>query len=693
MTCASTTRNALPSFAPIVLAISLLITAGVAFGEVRLPSIISDHMVLKKAGGVPIWGHATPGESVTVTLGDLSAKTSADAGGRWRVTLDLSSSKAGPFALRIEGENRLAINDVVVGEVWLASGQSNMEFPLMFARDAQSEIAGSTNPSLRQFRVARNGTDIPAEDCKGEWVSASPETSGEFSAVAYFFAKKLQKELGVPVGIINSSFGGTPIEAWISTGAIDSVPGLKATRERLWAAVKDNPKNRRDFVDRMGAWIKENGREDKPIADVAAYTGQDVSADGWIPVKLPGTLDAQGLPTAGAIWLRKEIDIPKTGDNLPLSLPIDGYDSVYWNGRLLNQTTPENFPGTGSIRYLGPYDIPPDDVKRGKNILAIRLYEPVRPAKISGEPKAGPISLAGGWLAKTEYEFRPLDAKKIAAAPQSPTKPPEPQSVPAYLFNGMIQPLLPYAISGVIWYQGEFNVRRAYQYRSTFPLLITDWRKQWGRDDLPFYFCQLASFLAKTPQPGESLWAELREAQSMTLKLPDTGQAVLIDIGEAGDIHPKNKQDAGDRLAAIALANHYGKSVPFSGPVYQSMKVEGGRILLAFSHVDGGLVARSLPATYDVKTKIGETSPLVRNSPGSELEGFAICGADHMWVWADAKIDGDSVIVWSDKIPQPVAVRYAWADNPICNLYNAAGLPASPFRTDDESGLTRNATY
>jgi len=529
----------IPSFpqkrrAPLIICAGLVAVSGLlsrsAWADVQLPAIISDHMVLKKGTDVPIWGKAAPGEEISVSLDGVSAKTKAGKDGKWRVLLDLSKSFPGPFEMTVAGKNKIAINDVLVGEVWLASGQSNMALVVKMTTGAESEIAGSSNPMLRQFFVDRALSDKPADDCQGRWEVAAPATTGNFSAVAYFFAKHLQKELGVPVGFINSSVGGTPCEAWISPEAIDTQPHLKEARE---AALKAE----------------------------AARAGGD------------------GSPQAA-----------------------------------------------------------------GKR-------------KISREDKG-----------RTKKE-------------------------PSVLFNGMINPLVPYAINGVVWYQGEANVDRAWQYRSAFQLLIRDWRAQWGQADLPFYFCQLASHLPKLPQPSDSAIAELREAQSMALKLPDTGQAVLIDIGESNDIHPKNKRDVGDRLAAIALVNHYGKKAPFSGPVYQSMKVEGGKIRLTFAHVDGGLVAKALPATYIVKSTAGETAPLVRNSPNSQLEGFAISGADHKWVWADAKIDGDSVVVWSDKVPAPVAVRYAWADNPTCNLSNASGLPASPFRTDDDPAMTRDVVY
>jgi sialate O-acetylesterase len=542
-----------------------------------------------------------------------------------------------------------------------------------------------------------NATSELKDDVQGKWVVASPETVGNFTAVGYLFAKTLQKELNIPVGLIHTSVGGTPSEAWTSAEALDTVPDLKATRERLWAAVKDAPEKKKAFIDSMGAWTKENGREDKPCADAAAYAGSEVSSGGWVAVKLPGEVTAPGLPQAGAVWLRKEINVPSAPtEKFPLSLPIDGFDSVYWNGKLLKQTTFQDFEGLGSIRRKGPYDVPPGDVKVGKNILAIRLYEPISPAIFpanTGGPRAGSIPLAGEWLAKTEYEFPAIPAEKTAVAPQPPANPPGLHSVASFLFNGMVRPIIPYAIRGVIWYQGEANTGRACQYRTSFPLLISDWRKQWNQGDFPFYFCQLPIYRPKVSMPGESGWAELREAQSMALKLPNTGQAVTIDVGETGNLHPRNKKDVGERLALIALARDYGKAIPFSGPVYDSIKVESGKAILSFQHTDGGLTAKPLPQTDAVNSLTNETAPLVRNSPNSQLEGFAICGEDRKWVWADAKIDGNNVIVWSDKVPSPAAVRYAWADNPTCNLTNGPGLPASPFRTDDFPPVTLKGKY
>jgi sialate O-acetylesterase len=673
----------------LTLAVGLL--APFLHADVKVPALFSDHAVLLKSAHVPVWGKADTGEKVTVTLDKNQVSTTAGQDGRWALELNLKDSEQGPFTMTVEGKNKLTFSDVVVGEVWLASGQSNMERLIKETSHAAEVIAQPADPMIREFKVTRNPSKDPVDDVQGHWVIASPETRADFSAVAYYFAKKLQGELKVPVGVINSTWGGTHSESWTSTEAIESVPELKEARDRMSKAVAEYPDKKKNWVAAMLAWMKNNGREDHPATDTEQFAGTNVDTSSWISVTLPGEVKAAGLPSTGAVWLRKEIKITKPLPFIEFWLPIDGYDTVYWNGKKVAQTTVETFNGTGYVRRAGLYQVPPSEVLEGRNVLAIRLFEPVIPAKFTSAPNAGVIPLAGAWLAKSEFELPPPQADKPAPLP--PNVVPEPEGLASTLFNGMIHPLLPYAIRGVIWYQGEANAVRANQYRTAFPLLIGDWRKQWHNGDLPFYFCQLANFMPKKPDPSESAWAELRDAQASVLRLPHTGQAVLIDLGEAGDIHPCNKKDPGDRLASIALAKDYGKSVPYSGPVLDSMKIEGDKAILTFKPTEGGLVARQLPADYLVSTVLNKKAPLVRNSPGSQLEGFAVCGADRKWVWADARIEGDSVIVSSSKVPAPVAVRYAWADNPTCNLYNGAGLPASPFRTDDFDPITKNAKY
>jgi sialate O-acetylesterase len=678
----------------LVLSVIFVLPLAIAHADVKLPAIISDHMVLEKTAKVPIWGTADPGEEVTITLDGQTVKATAGADGKWKAVLNLANSGPGPFSLTVQGKNTITIKDVVVGEVWVASGQSNMAWVLKNTVDAEKEAAQSTNPLLRQFQVKRATSPTPLDDCEGTWTTASPENSPEFTAVGYYFGKRLQKDLGVPVGIVNTTWGGTPSEAWTSSASIESVPDLKAAKEKHFRLVENQPEDRKKWVAAFGEWLKTTNREDKTVADAAKYAAPDANTEGWKKVTLPGPVTAEGLSGNGAVWVRTEIERTgpaTTAAGLDLGA-IGGFDSVYWNGELITALDYRDYPGAGFSRRGGKYSIPAEKVKTGKNTLAIRIYAPAGPAKFPTVPKFVGNALEN-WVATEEFSLPALSAEQLAAAPKPPVNPPQRQSIATQLFNGMINPILPYAISGAIWYQGESNAGRAHQYRTAFPLMITDWRKVWDQGDFPFYFCQLANYMAKNDAPGESSWAELREAQSMTLSLPKTGQAVLIDIGESGDIHPRNKKDVGERLALIALANDYGKNVAFSGPVYDSLKIEDGKVRLTFKHTDGGLVAKPVPATYDVTTRDNKTAPLVRNSPDSELEGFAICGEDKEWVWADAKIDGNTVVVWSDKVPKPVAVRYGWADNPNVNLYNGAGLPATPFRTDDFTPVTLNAKY
>ena len=686
-----------------LLAVSLLFPSGALWADVKLPGIFSNHMVLKAEGNVPLWGNADPGEEVTVTLADQTVKATTGADGKWKVLLNLQGSKPGPFEMTVSGKNNLKISDVVVGEVWLASGQSNMFWKLNLGEyttvGGPEEAAHSANPMLRVFELPQIAAEHPQDDCGGSWVIAGPATTGQFSAIGYYFAKKLQNELKVPVGLIVSTWGGTEIEPWTSTQAADTDPEFHAAKQARYQQFAAFPARKQQFLTDFSAWLKAHHHEDKPTPDAQAYAAPGISTAGWIPIKLPGSLVAAGLPAGGAVWLRREVTIPQDqitalqaiNQTLRISLgPITGFESIYWNGELVWQLTLDKFHGTGLNHY---FDIAATQYKEGTNTLAVRIFYPVVAPEFPSPPAIRNYPQDGLWLAKVEYALPPLDAAALASVPQAPASVPDPSLIAGFIFNGMINPLVPYALSGVIWYQGESNAGRAYQYRDAFSLLIEDWRQHWGNAGLPFYFCQLANYGAKVTDPVESSWAELRESQSVALKLPHTGQAVLIDLGESDNIHFRRKREAGDRLALIALAQNYGWKIPFSGPVYSSMKIEDEKIRLQFDHVEGGLVAQPLAPTYPVDTVAGTTAPLVRNSPKSDLEGFAICGEDHKWVWADAKIDGNSVLVWSDQAPKPVAVRYGWANYPICNLDNAAGLPASPFRTDDFPAATKDNKY
>jgi sialate O-acetylesterase len=683
----------------ILAALAALAGSCSAPADVTLPAIFSDHMVLRRKEKVPVWGHASPGEHVTVKIGDISSETEAGADGKWRTQLDLHAQTDGPFTLTVTGKNTLTISDVLIGEVWLCGGQSNMELTVSRTIGAPAEIAASANPQIRMFSMKRTFALEPAEDCEGKWLVAGPGTTGNFTAVGYYFAKRLQQSLHVPVGLINDNYGGSVIEAWLGYDAIAADPDLKATADKLLADAKSYPEKLKDFQAAYKTWSEQNQRIDRPIPDVNSYAGPDIATSDWKTINLPGKFATQGLPDAGAVWLRQNIDVPMGATTSYLTLHLDGihdFDHVYWNGAEIGSTTPEkttsyNDSVPSSLRRR--YDIAQTAVKSGRSVLAIRVFSPGGGGGVDGKIDGGGIRITGQWQAKAEYEFPPLSAAAQAAYPVQPPFLGGQRNIATELYNGMLHPVEPYALRGFLWYQGESNTGRAVQYKGELAELIREWRADWGEGDIPFYYCQLANYMAKKPTPTESAWAEIRESMTSDLSLPNTGQAILIDLGESDDIHYRNKKDAGDRVALIALANTYEQKVAFSGPMYSSSTVEGHAIRVKFTHTDGGLVAKTLPATYQPKTLLPQTVPLIRNSPKSELEGFAICGADHRWVWADATIDGDSVVVSSSDVPAPVAVRYAWADNPTCNLYNGAGLPAGPFRTDNFPLLTEKNKY
>lgn len=673
-----------------LLAFSLCALPDALQANITVGSLFTKGLVLQRSEKVPVWGKASPGEQIDVTIANADCQTTADETGSWMAVLDLHDVPGdGPFELVVKGVNEIRIPDVLIGEVWFASGQSNMQMSLEQTEGAESEMAQSDNTWLRMFKVKNVASPTPREDPEGQWVAASPRTTPGFTAVGYYFGKKLQKELSRPVGIINASWGGTPSESWTSREGLSRDQELHQGTENRIRAVEAYPEAKRLFDEAFKQWSVQFHRTIPHIADVSEFAGESMDTSAWIPIQLPGQIVADGLPASGMIWLRREVE--SDGGPLNIQVPIDGLQSLYWNGTLLKELP--DYPGPGQLHKIGPIDIPKALIRPGKNALAVRLYVPTKPAKVQGELKAGSAKLDGTWLARAEQVFPPLPAEGLAAVPIPPTKVPDGPYVPSSLFQGMVAPVMPYAIRGVIWYQGEGNAGRAFQYRSAFPSLIQDWRKHWGRGDFPFYHCQLAGYLQKTPLPEASTWAELREAQSLALSLPNTGQAVLIDLGEAEDIHPRNKRDVGERLAAIALANDYGVAAPYSGPVLESARLVDGKAILTFKHAEGGLVARELPTVHKLKTKAKATAPLLRNSPKSQLEGFAICGEDRKWTWAQARIEGAHVLVWSETVPVPVAVRYAWANNPTCNLYNGAGFPASPFRTDDFPMETQNARY
>ncbi len=642
--------------ATITLALALIAGPMADEGQGRpfLHPLFSDHVVLQRDVPVPVWGWAEPGQRIKVALAGQSVETTADTSGKWLTRLGPYPA-GGPHVLALTGPKSVEVKDILVGDVWICSGQSNMEWTLSNANNAEKEIASANHPRIRLFTVPKKIAIEPTTTVDASWQVCTPETSRSFSAVGYFFGRELQRELNVPIGLINSSWGGTVAEAWVSAGALDAMPDFKRALDQIRAEKADEGKPPVRFADAMAAWWKKN---DPGSSDQPSWSDPKFDSSAWKTMKLPGVWEQGGLPDFNGIaWFRKELNLAEASDGKAATLslgPIDDRDTTFVNGVEVG--------GMNQYNARRNYKIPVGVLKAGRNVIAVRVLDTAGNGGFAGnegdlrlkvEGEAEPISLVGEWAYKASTPLNDL-----------PT-PPEPAgSNPnkvTVLYNGMIAPLKPFPIKGAIWYQGESNVGRAAQYRKLLPTMIKDWRDSFEVGEFPFHIVQLANFLPVQKQPVDSAWAELREAQYLTTKaLPNVGLALAIDIGEAGDIHPRNKQDVGRRLALNALASAPGKDVEFSGPVFKAKEIKGNTIRLTFDHLGGGLVAKG----------------------GEKLEGFAVAGEDGKYVWADAVIEGDSIVVSSPKVEKPANVRYAWADNPVCNLYNQAGLPAVPFRTD-----------
>jgi sialate O-acetylesterase len=638
--------------------------------NIKPAELFGDYMVLQQGCAVPVWGSADPGGMVTVTALDQKKEVIAGKDGRWMVKLDALKA-GGPYELKVFGAETITYKNVLVGEVWLGSGQSNMEMPLAGwgeVMNFKDEIAAADFPNIRLYHVERSLAYTPQSQAKNSgWQICSPHSVAEFSATAFFFGRKLHQDLQVPVGIIHSSWGGTVIEAWISAGALKPLPEFEQPLQTINKKANNATppeEAQRKFERELAAWQTDMDKRDAGYSENPRWYAENLDARQWKTMKLPELWESRELPDMdGVVWFRREIDLPASwaGKNLQLYAgKIDDVDTTWFNGEKIGSVSVWDQPRV--------YTIPGKLVKAGRNALTIRVLDTGGGGGIWGEPellkievsKNELITLTGTW----QYRVG-VDWKTAPARPFNPNNP----NQPTVLFNAMIHPVLPYALKGAIWYQGESNAGRAYQYRALFPMMIKDWRSRWGLGDFPFMFVQLANWLERDAEPGENNWAELREAQTMTLSLPNTGMAVAIDIGDAKDIHPKNKQEVGRRLALNALKIAYKKDIVGCGPIYKSMSVENNRIRLTFSNNDGGL----------------------KTSDGDAVRGFAVAGADRVWRWAKAEIQGGEILVSSPQIKNPVAARYAWAANPDCNLVNGSDLPASPFRTDDWPGVTINA--
>lgn len=630
--------------------------------------MFSDNMVLQRDMRDPVWGWAAPGTQVKVTFADKSSTATADKDGRWLAKIGPFKA-GGPFKLTVEGAKALTFDNVLVGDVWICSGQSNMEFGIGNLTNADAEIASADYPTLRLFFQPKIISPVPLQYTSGSWDVCTPENvkkDGDwagFSAVAYFFGRRLNEDLKVPIGLIHTSWGGTPAQAWTCEKDLaDKLPEYRTQIAQVEAMEQARLHPETVVKDPVKVWYAKN---DKGSATEPGWADPALDDSGWKTANAPGFFQDAGykefVNQQSVVWYRKSIDLPAdaaTGD-ATVHLMVNDNDETWVNGTKVGATDGYNIPRA--------YKVPSGVLHAGANVIAVRVTDTQAPGGIWGDP-AGlylqvgetKMSLAGAWKIKL--------GTAVTAKNPYPMRSADDPNLPTVLYNGMIQPIIPFAVKGAIWYQGESNAGQAYQYRTLLPTMINSWRRNWDEGDFPFLIVQLAGFQpgASAKTPGDDAWAELREAQWLTTKTcRNTGIATAFDIGEPADIHPKDKQDVGKRLALVAEAEDYHMKVSYSGPVYKSMKIEKGTIRLSFDHVNGGLVAK-----------------------GDTLIGFAIAGADHKWYWADAKIDGKSVIVSSASVRDPVAVRYGWASYLDCTLCNKDDLPALPFRTDTWKGIT-----
>jgi sialate O-acetylesterase len=619
-------------------------------------------MVLQRDSKVNIWGWASPGEKITIKFIGKVYRTTTDPQGKWKVVLP-STKAGGPYTMEISGKNQIIVNEILIGDVWFCSGQSNMVLPMERVKEKYpNEIANDNYPEIRNFFIptASDVTGIHEDLPPGKWEAASPKGLLGFGALTYFFAKNIYQNYNVPIGIINSSVGGTPIEAWVSEDGFKELPQYAERILRFKDTAYINP------LIRPAAPVQRAQTPvivtDKGLTGAKPWYDVSYVAEDWHKFWLPGYWADQGIKGLnGVVWFRKEIIVPASMTGKPGKLfmgRIVDADNVYVNGVLI-----------GTVTYQYPprrYDLPAGLLKEGKNLVVVKVtntsgkggFVPDKPYFISvgGEN----IDLRGDWQYKVGEVFRPVVFNRGAGGPRSITQ----QNEPTGLYNTMVAPAVNYTVKGFLWYQGESNSGRADDYKLILSALINDWRVKWNQGVLPFLYVQLPNFMEMQYLPSESSWAELRDAQLNALSVPNTAMAVTIDVGEWNDIHPLEKRIIGERLSLAARNLVYGEStLVYSGPVYKSSEIQGNKIIVSFNMTGSGLIVKG----------------------GGELDQFSIAGADKKFVWAEAKIEGDKVIVSSAEVSEPQYVRYAWSDNPeSANLYNKENLPASPFMTSPE---------
>ncbi|HSD16136.1 MAG TPA: sialate O-acetylesterase [Thermomonas sp.] len=628
---------------------ALLLAGLPAAQAVELPRMFSEGMVLQRGQPIPVWGRSGPGATVKVVFDGSSVSTTADASGNWRVTLPAHAA-GGPLRLRIDdGVAPVELRDVLVGDVWLASGQSNMEWPLAQTDGADAAIAAANDPLIRHFKIPKSWSSVPQWQLQGgAWVSASPASAGQFSAAAYYMAVELRKATGVPIGIIDSTWGGSRIEAWMdaATQGLDAADSAAAERK----ARADDERATAEARRRLAQWPQ--GR-----ADDSGWQAPGLDTSTWASIKVPGIWESQGwVIIDGIAWYRTAFDLSaaeaKAGVTLAVGR-IDDSDTTWVNGVQVGQTTMQyNLPRA--------YAVPASALHAGRNEVALKVIDSGGGGGVHGVASELYVQLADGARRPldSEWRFRIADAHLVPADDNK-------NQFPTLLYNAMIHPLQPYPLRGAIWYQGESNayaVPESLRYRTLFPAMIQQWRAQWNAPALPFLWVQLASFGSGADTPQERPWSVLRESQAATLSLPATGQVVTLDIGDRDDIHPRNKRDVGQRLALLARHVAYGESLVHSGPIHRDVRFADHAARIRFDAGGAALAVRG---------------------GGTQVQGFEVAGADRVFHPAQARIEGDTVVVHSDAVVAPVAVRYGWHDDAgNADLANAAGLPASPFRSD-----------
>jgi sialate O-acetylesterase len=623
-----------------------------------LSPVFGDHMVLQRGKPNRIWGWAKPGQEIRVEIAGHTARALAGEEGRWEANIEPPAA-GGPYTVKIDGPQSVELHDVLVGDVWLCGGQSNMQLELARTRNGEEEIRSAEHPEIRLYIVQARAAYSPSAVPKGRWKTCSPQTvaeDGGFSAVAYFFGRKLREEVHVPIGLIEDCLGGTPAEAWTSPETLHRLNDFDAQlaeMERLKA--KGGPEHGNYIMH----WYDEYdvGLKGKTWAAV------DLADSDWKTVLIPGGFRELGVADVPSVcWFRKEVTLPDPLPAGPASLQlgvVDKMDTAYVNGQWVGASAWVENPRV--------YRLKAGMLRPGTNLIAVRVFKVKPQGGFMSKPETLRLALGDGTIIPLAGEWK--GALSVDARPPHPL----PLGfenwpvMPAVLYQGMLQPVAPLAITGAIWYQGEANAGHAYQYRTLLPAMIGDWRRLFGQGDFPFYIVSLPAFMHRQEQPGDFAWAELREAQALTAKnVRNAGLAVTIDTGDPNDIHPPDKKIVGERLALCALAQHYGKKIPYEGPTFTSLRRLTGALELHFDHTDGGLVAK-----------------------GDKLGEFSVAGKDRKWHWAEAKIQGGTVELSAPEVPEPLEARYAWQSFPRATLYNGAGLPAVPFRTDHWPEITK----